>query len=199
MSLPLIKRKKSEKPTLEQLRGELKHIQYRQRYYRTLATTAFTLVVVAAVTVLIAMLWLPILEMYGTSMEPTLKEGDIVVSVATKEVQRGEIIAFYYGNKLLVKRCIALPGETVSIDEDGNVYVNGIYIDEPYVQQKAVGDCDIEFPFEVPLEQYFVLGDHRETSLDSRNSVVGCVSYDQLCGRVVWRIWPLRDAGAVKS
>ncbi len=195
MRLPFQKRKLRDKPTLAQLRGELRHIEYRRRYLRTLATTAFTLVVVAAVTVLIAMLWLPILEMYGGSMSPTLEEGDIVISVATSEVQRGDIVAFYYGNKLLVKRCVALPGETVEIDEDGNVYVNGQYLDEPYTTEKSLGECDLEFPFEVPQEQYFVIGDHRTTSLDSRNSVVGCVAYDDLCGRVVFRVWPLNRIG----
>lgn len=197
MKLPFFKRKERVKPTLEQLRGELKQIEYRQRYYRTLLSTAFTLVVVAAITVLIAMLWLPILEMYGTSMSPTLEEGDIVLSISTKEIERGQVVAFYYGNKLLVKRCIALPGETVSIDKDGNVFINGEYLDEPYAAEKTLGDCDLDFPFEVPQESYFVIGDHRATSLDSRNSVVGCIEFDSVVGRVFFRIWPLNHIGRI--
>jgi len=187
-----------EKPTLEQLRKELAHIEYRHRYYRTLMSTLFTLVVVAACTVLVAMLWLPILEMYGSSMSPTLEEGNIVVSVATKDFRRGEIVAFYYGNKLLVKRCIGLPGDVIDIDEEGNVSVNSVALDEPYVSEKSLGDCDISFPYEVPLETYFVMGDHRSTSLDSRNSTVGCVGLDQISGKVLLRIWPLKQFGRVR-
>jgi len=199
MNSPANKREtNSDMPTLEQLRRELAHIEYRQRYYRTLTSTLFTLVVVAACTVLVAMLWLPILEMYGNSMSPTLEEGNIVISVATKEFDRGDIIAFYYGNKLLVKRCIGLPGDVIDIDDDGTVYVNREALDEPYLTEKALGECDISFPFEVPLETFFVLGDHRSVSLDSRNSIVGCIALDQISGKVLFRVWPLTVLGRVK-
>lgn len=186
-------------PTVEQLRREKAHLNYRKRYYKTLVSTIFTLIVIAACTVLIAMLWLPVLEMYGNSMSPTLEEGEIAVSVQTKKIQRGDIIAFYYGNKLLVKRCIGMPGETVSIDKDGNVFINGKLLDEPYLTEKSLGDCDLDFPFEVPLEQYFVIGDHRAVSLDSRNSLIGCVTLDQLSGKLLFRVWPLKKLGRIEG
>lgn len=193
------KKDKFDMPTLEQLRREKEYLDYRKRYLRSLSSTIFTLVVIAAVTVLIAMLWLPIMEMYGNSMEPVLAEGDIVVSLQTKRIRRGDIVGFYYGNKLLVKRCIGLPGETIDVKEDGSVYINGALLDEPYVTEKALGDCDIEFPVVIPLEQYFMMGDNRAVSLDSRNSIVGCVGLDQLSGKLLFRIWPLNKLGRIEG
>ncbi len=186
-------------PTLEQLRREKAFLEYRSKYYRTLVSTIFTLIVIAACTVLIAMLWMPILEMYGNSMTPTLEEGEIALSIKTSKIERGDIIAFYYGNKLLVKRCIGLPGEIVDIDADGNVYINGELLDEPYLKEKSKGDCDVDFPYSVPLEEYFVLGDNRTVSLDSRNTVIGCVTLDQLSGKVLYRLWPLDKLGRIEG
>ena len=186
-------------PTLEQLRREKAHLEYRKRYYHTLVSTFFTLVVIAACTVLIAMLWLPILEIYCNPMSPTLDENEIVLAVHTKRIERGDIVAFYYGNKLLVKRCIGLPGDVIDIRENGDVYINGSPLDEPYLETKALGDCDIEFPFSVPLEQFFVMGDNRPVSLDSRNSLVGCVSLDQLGGKLLFRLWPLSKLGRIED
>ena len=134
---------------------------------------------------------MPVLQIYGNSMTPTLTEGDIVLTVKNSDFNQGDIIAFYYGNKLLVKRCIAGPGSWVNIDDDGNVYVDGQLLDEPYVDEKALGDTNIELPYQVPDERYFVLGDHRATSVDSRNSTVGCVSDEQIVGQIVYRVWPL--------
>lgn len=186
-----------DQPTLPQLRSELKRIRYRSRYQRVLWSTFFALVVVAAFAILAATLWFPVLEIYGMSMTPTLSESEIVVSVKSENVDRGQLIAFYFGNKILVKRCIALPGDVVVITDDGLVSVNGEQLDEPYVSELSLGECDLEFPYTVPQERYFLLGDHRETSIDSRSSVIGCVSLDQVVGKVFFRLWPLNRLGMI--
>ena len=186
-----------DQPTLPQLRSELKRIRYRSRYQRVLWSTFFALVVVAAFAILAATLWFPVLEIYGMSMTPTLSEREIVVSVKSENVDRGQLIAFYFGNKILVKRCIALPGDVVVITDDGLVSVNGEQLDEPYVSELSLGECDLEFPYTVPQERYFLLGDHRETSIDSRSSVIGCVSLDQVVGKVFFRLWPLNRLGMI--
>lgn len=184
-----------DQPTLPQLKSELKRIRYRSRYQRVLWSTFFALVVVAAFAILAATLWFPVLEIYGMSMTPTLAENEIVVSVKSQSVDRGELVAFYFGNKILVKRCIALPGDVVTITDDGLVSVNGEQLDEPYVSELSLGECDLEFPYTVPQERYFLLGDHRESSIDSRSSVIGCVSLDQIVGKVFFRLWPLNRLG----
>ena len=189
--------KTADQPTLPQLKSELKRIRYRSRYQRVLWSTFFALVVVAAFAILAATLWFPVLEIYGMSMTPTLSESEIVVSVKTQSVGRGQLVAFYFGNKILVKRCIALPGDVVTITEDGLVSVNGEWLDEPYVSEQSLGECDLEFPYTVPQERYFLLGDHRETSIDSRSSVIGCVSLDQIVGKVFFRLWPLNRLGMI--
>ncbi len=190
----MIKKKKipkSNAPAIDQLEGELRRERYKRRYSAVLKSTVYTLITVAAIAVLVATLWMPVLQIYGNSMTPTLTEGDIVLTVKNSDFNQGDIIAFYYGNKLLVKRCIAGPGSWVNIDDDGNVYVDGQLIDEPYVDEKALGDTNIELPYQVPDERWFVLGDHRATSVDSRNSTVGCVSDEQIVGQIVYRVWPL--------
>ena len=190
----MIKKKKipkSNAPAIDQLEGELRRERYKRRYSAVLKSTVYTLITVAAIAVLVATLWMPVLQLYGTSMTPTLTEGDIVLTVKNSDFNQGDIIAFYYGNKLLVKRCIAGPGSWVNIDDDGNVYVDGQLLDEPYVDEKALGDTNIELPYQVPDERWFVLGDHRATSVDSRNSTVGCVSDEQIVGQIVYRVWPL--------
>lgn len=178
-------------PSAEVLQAEIRREKYKQRYKRMLKSTVYALIVVAAAAVLIATLVLPVVQIAGTSMEPTLTEGDIVVLVKTADPDRGDLCAFSYSNKILIKRVIGLPGDCIEIDGDGNVYVNGTYIDEPYVTEKALGECDIEFPFQVPENQFFMLGDRRETSVDSRSTVIGCVTDDQMVGKIIWRIWPL--------
>ena len=190
----MIKKKKipkSNAPAIDQLEGELRRERYKRRYSAVLKSTVYTLITVAAIAVLVATLWMPVLQIYGNSMTPTLTEGDIVLTVKNSDFNQGDIIAFYYGNKLLVKRFIAGPGSWVNIDDDGNVYVDGQLIDEPYVDEKALGDTNIELPYQVPDERWFVLGDHRATSVDSRNSTVGCVSDEQIVGQIVYRVWPL--------
>lgn len=190
--------KSPEPPTLEQLEAELGREKYKQRYKRVLRSTVYTLVVVAAVAVLVATIWMPVLQIYGSSMTPTLNEGDIVISVKGSDFAPGDLVAFYLGNKILVKRCIAGPGQWVDIDADGNVYVDGELLDEPYLTEKALGECDITLPYQVPDNRYFCVGDHRSTSVDSRSTAVGCVSDEQIVGRIVFRVWPLPDFGALR-
>lgn len=185
-------------PDVEQLRAELSREQYKQRYRSVLRSTIYTLVVVAAVAVLISVLFLPVLQIYGTSMTPTLSEGDIVVSVKGADFESGDLIAFYLGNKILVKRCIAGPGQWVDIDEEGNVYIDGKLLEEPYLEEKALGDCNIELPYQVPDNRYFCLGDHRATSVDSRDTTVGCVSEEQIVGKIVFRVWPMSGLGTLE-
>ena len=187
-----------ELPSLEQLTAELERENYKRRYNRVLRSTIYTLIVVAAVAVLVATIWMPVLQIYGSSMTPTLNEGDIVVSVKGSDFEPGDLVAFYLGNKILVKRCIAGPGQWVDIDADGNVYVDGELLDEPYLTEKALGDCDIALPYQVPDNRYFCMGDHRSTSVDSRSTTVGCVSDEQIVGKIVFRVWPLPDFGALR-
>ncbi len=182
-------------PTVEQLNAELGRERYRRRYRSTLRSTVSVLVVVAAAAVLLATVWLPVLQIYGSSMAPVLEEGDVVVAVKGTRFAQGDLVAFYMGNKILVKRCIAAPGQWVDIDEDGNVYVDGALLDEPYLEDKALGDCDIELPYQVPENRWFFMGDHRSTSVDSRYSGVGCIAEEQIIGRIVLRVWPMERLG----
>lgn len=184
-----------QRPPISELKAELKRERYRHRYRRLLRNTVFTLTVVAAVAVLAATLWLPVMRIFGNSMSPTLQEGEIVVAVKTGSLKAGDVVGFYYGNKLIVKRYIAGPGDWVDISDDGTVYVNGAELNEPYLEEKALGDCDVELPMQIPDERYFVMGDHRSTSVDSRNSVIGCVSEEQIVGKIVLCIWPLTKFG----
>lgn len=190
--------KSPEPPTLEQLEAELGREKYKRRYKRVLRSTVYTLVVVAAVAVLVATIWMPVLQIYGSSMTPTLNEGDIVVCVKGSDFEPGDLVAFYIGNKILVKRCIAGPGQWVNIDADGNVYVDNKLLDEPYLKEKSLGDCDIELPYQVPDNRYFCLGDHRSTSVDSRSTTVGCISDEQIVGKIVLRVWPLPNFEALR-
>ena len=191
------KKKPIELPDIEELRQELHRVKYKKRYRSVLKSTVYILIVVAACAVLVATIWLPVLQIYGTSMSPTLNESEIVFSVKGAEFEAGDLVCFYIGNKLLVKRYIAGPGQWVNIDENGNVSVDGNPLDEPYITQKSLGDCNIELPYQVPESRIFVMGDNRELSVDSRNSVVGCISDEQIVGKIVFRVWPLDRFGAL--
>ena len=182
----------------EELTKELQRVKYRRRFAVAVRSTIFTLVTVAAVAVLVAVLLLPVLQIYGSSMSPTLTDGNIVVSVKGSEMNTGDVVAFYYNNKILIKRVIATAGDWVNIDADGTVYVNNVRIDEPYVTEPAFGECDIALPYQVPESRIFVMGDHRSVSVDSRTTAVGCVAEEQIVGRIVYRVWPLSDLGRVK-
>lgn len=189
---------KKEIPTIEELQMELNRVRYRRRYNAVLKSTIYALITVAAVAVLVATLWLPVLRTYGSSMTPTLYDGEIIFSMKTSKMEPGDIVAFYYNNKILVKRVVAGPGDWVDIDEDGTVYVNEKLLDEPYLVEKAYGETNIELPYQVPDGKYFVMGDHRATSVDSRNTSVGCVTQEQIVGRILFRIWPLEQISIVK-
>lgn len=187
----------SSLPATEELEQELDRVKRSERYRRTLRSTFFTLVVVAAVSVLVAVLWMPVLQIFGASMNPTLYDGELVISLKTDDLKTGDVVSFYYNNKILVKRVIATAGDWVDIDKEGNVFVNGELLDEPYVSEKSLGDCDIELPYQVPESRVFVMGDHRSVSVDSRTQEIGPISEEQLVGKLVFRIWPLNHFGAV--
>lgn len=191
-------RKKLGIPTIEQLEKELRRERHNRTYRSTLRSTVSALVIVAAIAVLVSMLWLPVLQVVGESMTPSLFEGEIIIAPKGTRFNKGDVIAFYYNNKILVKRVIANAGEWVNIDQDGNVFINDTPLDEPYVSEKALGDCNITLPYQVPDGKIFVMGDHRATSSDSRNTAVGCVSEEQIVGRVMLRVWPLNKIGMVE-
>lgn len=184
-------------PDKTQIEAELKRERYKNKYKRSLKGTIYTLITVAAVAVLVATLWMPVLRIYGNSMKPVLNDGEIVVSTATNEFKAGDIVAFYYNNKVLVKRVIATAGQWVDIDADGTVYVNGKMLNEPYVKDKSFGDCDISLPYQVPENKIFVMGDYRSVSVDSRNTVIGCVSEEQIVGKIIFRVWPFDKFGTL--
>ena len=184
-------------PQTGELTQAVKRERYLHRFRMTIRSTFLSLVVVAAVAVLVAVLLLPILRIYGKSMNGTLDSGDIVVSVKSSNWKTGDVIAFYYNNNILVKRVIANPGDWVDMDNEGNVYVNNILIDEPYLDDKAYGETNIEFPYQVPEAKLFVMGDNRSVSIDSRNTSIGCVAEEQIVGKIVYRVWPFMQFGAV--
>lgn len=187
--------KRAQLFTTEQIEQELKTVRYRERYGRTLRSTIYMLITVAATAVLVAVLLLPVFQIYGHSMTPTLDDGDIVLSVKSGSVDSQDIIAFYYNNKILVKRVIAESGQWVDVDEEGNVRVDGTLLDEPYLTDKSQGECDIEMPYQVPEGKVFVMGDHRSVSADSRSIAIGCVSEEQIVGKLVMCVWPMKHFG----
>lgn len=193
--MDMLHRKKKEVsiPTKQQVEAERKRYRRQRAYNKALGGTVYVLTIVAAVAVLIATLILPVLQIEGTSMEPTLYNGDIVLLMKTTRFERSELCGFAWNNKLLIKRVIGIPGDWIEIDTDGTVYLNGEKLDEPYVQQHAFGECDLEFPFQVPQEQYFVIGDMRESSIDSRNTLIGCIPEGQIVGKIFFRIWPFKS------
>ena len=186
-------------PTKKQVEAERRRYRRQKAYNKALRGTVYVLTVVAAVAVLIATLILPVLQIEGTSMEPTLSNGDIVLLTKTTRFDRGDLCGFTWNNKLLIKRVIGISGDWIEIDTDGTIYLNGEKLDEPYVETFALGECDLEFPFQVPQEQYFVVGDMRESSIDSRNTLIGCIPKDQIVGKVFFRVWPFNSIGFFKK
>jgi signal peptidase I len=185
-------------PTEQEIKTEIKRLEYREKYFRTLKSTFLTIISVIAAFFLISTLVLPVFRTYGDAMQPTLKEGQLVVTLRTTKVKSGDLICFYYNNKVLIKRVIAVGGDTVNIDWHGNVSVNDVKLDEPYITEKAFGECNVSLPFKVPLNKVFVMGDNRSASVDSRHTEVGCISQEQIIGKLILRIWPLGDISVVK-
>ena len=186
-------------PSFSELNKEQQRLRTRKTYQRAFFKTVGVLCVVAAISVLLTTLWMPVLQIYGSSMSPTLEPGDLVLSVKNEKLETGDVVAFYQGNKLLIKRVIATSGQWVDIDNDGAVTVDGLVLDEPYIKELSLGNCDIEFPHQVKEAHYFIMGDNRDTSLDSRASVIGDVSEEQIEGKVVFRIWPLNKFGSIRG
>ncbi len=189
------KETKRDLPTANQFYAEMKRGKYKKNFRKTIIATINSLIVVAAISVLISLLFLPVLRVTGTSMTPTLYNDELVICNKRSNYKQGDMIAFYFNNKILLKRVIGLPGDWVDIAEDGTVYVNGEELDEPYIDEKAFGECDIDLPYQVPESRIFVMGDHRSTSVDSRTSMVGCIADEYIIGRLIFRVWPWEAVG----
>lgn len=185
-------------PSVEQIENELKKINYNRKFIKTLLSTISVLIVVAASAVLVSTLFFPVIQVSGNSMEPTLKDGDILVLVKSNDVTYGDLCCVSWQNKVLLKRVIGLPGDKINIDSEGNVYVNNELLDEPYVANKSLGSCEIEFPYLVPDNKIFLLGDQREISVDSRSSAIGCAGKDQIVGHVLFKVWPFKSSAERK-
>lgn len=192
------KKKTVELPTIEELEAEISRKKHQENQHHLLRNALYALIVVAAITSLVSVLWIHVLKTYGNSMSPTIEDGELVVVLHGSTAQPGDVIAFSYNNKKFIKRVIALGGSVVDVDEDGTVSVDGTPLEEPYLTEKSFGNGDVEFPFTVPDGQYFVLGDNRITSADSRNSILGCVAPEDMMGRVLFRVWPLSGFGPVR-
>lgn len=184
-------------PTAEQLSAELERIRYKKDYGKMLYNTVSSLIVVAAAAVVISLLLLPVFRVTGTSMTPTMNNNDLLICSKSSNFESGDIVAFYFNNKVLLKRVIGTAGDVIDISEDGTVYVNGEVLDEPYISEKAFGECDIKLPYQVPDNRIFVMGDHRSVSVDSRSASVGCIADEYVIGKVILRLWPLEDFGLV--
>ena len=185
-------------PSMQEISRERSRLQYQNRYRAVLRSTIYSLVVVAAAAVLLATLFFPVLQVSGTSMEPTLSDRDILLLVKNDHYKTGDLCSFGWQNKLLIKRIIGGPGDVIDIAENGVVSVNGKQLDAPYVDELALGECDVKFPYQVPENRYFVLGDHRSVSIDSRSSTIGCVEKEQIVGKVFLRVWPLNRFSRIR-
>ncbi len=190
-------KKKMDLPTAEQLEQELKRLKYRHSFAFTLRSTVASLIVVAAIAVMISTMIMPVLRVTGTSMTPTLQNDQVIICNKLAECQKGDVVAFYYNNKVLIKRVIGVAGDVIDISGDGVVSVNGEPLDEPYVSELALGECDIELPYQVPDNRIFVMGDHRSVSIDSRSTSVGCVAIENVIGKVLLRVYPIDSFGKI--
>ncbi len=194
-----MKKKKTitEIPTSDQLDRELKRVRHKKEYIKVLRSTVASLIVVAAIAVLISLLFLPVLRVTGSSMSPTLQNDELVICKKYGDVEQGDVVAFYANNKILLKRVIGVSGDVIDISEDGTVYVNSRPLKEPYLEKKALGECDIDLPYQVPDNRVFVMGDHRATSIDSRSTTIGCIADEAIVGSVILRVWPLEAFGTL--
>ncbi len=192
-----MKDKINDFPTTQQISGELNRVRYRQDFKKVFIGTISSLIVVAAITVLISTSFLPVLRVTGSSMTPTLYSDEFVMCSKKSNFKSGDVVAFYYNNKILLKRVIGTSGDIIDIKEDGTVYKNGEKLNEPYINEKALGTCDIELPYQVPDNRIFVMGDHRLTSIDSRTTTVGCIAEEYILGKVIFKFWPLDKIGSV--
>ena len=192
------KKKELYIPTKEELEKELSREKYKLKYKKTLKSTIYALVIVVSISSFLSTLLFPVLEIYGKSMSPTFYEGDIVLCMKKSKFENGDMIAFYYNNKILIKRVIGVSSDWVSIDNEGNVYVNDTLLEEPYVEEKSYGESDIEYPYQVPDDSYFVLGDSRTSSIDSRNSVIGTIPKEDIIGKIIFKLWPMKKIGITK-
>lgn len=187
-----------EIPSIEELEDELARERKRRAQSKVLRIIIGILFAVIAAAVAVVILVLPIYEISGSAMAHTLNNGDIVAAIKTNVFYNGDIIAYNFDDDIQIKRVIGRSGDKIDIDSSGHIFVNGAQLDEPYVEEFDLGDCDIEFPFDVPLDQNFVVGDHRDVSVDSRNTAVGCIKDEDVIGKIVFRIWPINAIGTVK-
>lgn len=184
--------------SVTELEAEYERMDDRRRLFALIRNTLYILVLVAAIAVLVSVYILPVLHIYGTSMTPALNNGELVAAIKTSDLKSGDVAAFYYNNKLLVKRVVGVPGDWIDLKENGDFYVNGELLDEPYLEEKAFGDCNITLPIQVPESRYFLVGDHRSVSIDSRNTAIGFISEEQIVGKLIYRVWPLNSIGKIK-
>ena len=187
-----------ERPTTQEFKKEYSRLRKKQEFHQGLGRVIRILVVVAAISIIIATVFFSIMQVRGSSMSPTMEENEIIIVNRYSDVKKGDLIAFYYNNKVLLKRVIGISGDMVDMDDEGNVYVNNEKIEEEYLEEKDYGTPDITFPYQVPDGRYFVMGDHRSVSIDSRYQIIGTVSSEQLIGKVKFRIWPITRFGPVK-